>query len=98
MEEHSPKSTEIKSIPDIKASIRSTSNLASKATLTLSSNASVSSSNLTGTRRSKRARKCKGDYEITASSYDTIKKVKIKVFEINFLFLKTKHLIELKDL
>lgn len=37
----------------------------------------------TGTRRSKRTRKCKGDLDVLASSYDTIKKVKIKVSFFN---------------
>ena len=50
---------------------KATANQASKQT---------SFSNLaSGTRRSKRVRKGKIDYEIVVSSYDTIKKAKLKV-------------------
>ncbi len=53
------------------------SNPQAKQAVALANNSSVFQT--TGTRRSKRTRKCKGDLDVLASSYDTIKKVKMKV-------------------
>ena len=85
IEEKSPKLNDNKDLKLIKINL----NQPCKPSFINSSNLNSSAS---GTRRSKRTRKLKGDIEISASSYDTIKQVKVRIISHLNRIISEQHL------